>query len=199
MTDMESRLRTLYKTFSEAMWGAGNGYTREKGYRAWEDFWSLMVCAQVQFADDDLKVLRKWSAESRYRGGQMPDEYHYSLAADDGNIGFCRAYEKLVGRKPFIWKGIDYGGTRGFNVHRTVSKTQGRLIEDVWFTWQGEQVKVTSFNDEKGTLVACAYHPDPEGYEPSKIRRRFTISHKDFKEEKRKLKGQQHGLAHQTR
>lgn len=51
------------------------------------------------------------------------------------------------------------------------------------FGWKGETVKVTKFKDKEHSLIACAYYPAPKGYTPSKIKRRFTITVADFKQE----------------
>ncbi len=100
-----------------------------------------------------------------------------------GNVSFCRAYEKWVGRKPFILKGISYPAWKVLGQH---GKTQGRLTIGAEFTWQSERVFVTSFDDDKNSLVACAYHPNEDGMGlSSKIKKRFRINYQDFVAERK--------------
>jgi len=100
-------------------------------------------------------------------------------------LTFAYAYEKLKGRKPFIGIGLDYDRRcyPDYSNHATQAKSAGRLVLGTEFRWKGEVVSVTSFKDEKHSLIACAYHPDPKGYNPSKVKKRFTITIKDFKQE----------------
>ncbi|KKM25930.1 hypothetical protein LCGC14_1589930, partial [marine sediment metagenome] len=131
-------------------------------------------------------------AESRYNTTWYGvDEGHYSVAVRCGNLTFAYAFEKLYGRTPFIGFGLDYYDCWPKYSKHNSPPTMGRLVRSVEFQWQGEKVQVTSFNDEKKSLIACAYHPDPKGYSPSKVKKRFTITAKDFQQEmSKRRKGQ---------
>ena len=148
-------------------------YTREKASQAISAFWFLLIKSGFAFEKTDLTSLGAWV-----------DEGHYSLAVRCGNLTFAYAYEELKKRTPFIGIGQNYFDCwPGFSNHATQAKSSGRLVLGVKFSWKGEEVKVTSFKDDVSSLVACAYHPDTEGYMPSKIKRRYTISAKDFRQE----------------
>lgn len=177
-----SRIRETYHLFQQQMWEK-TAYTSEKNARAWFDFWSLLILSGFNFAKTELRDIAKWCAENSHRW-HPPGEGHYTLAVADSNISFAIAYETYEGRKPFIFSQIDYDRRGGYMCH-SVSKTKGRLVIGAKFPWKGETVKVTTFKDEKHSLIACAYHPDPKGYTPSKIKKRFTISVDDLRKQKK--------------
>ncbi len=160
----------IYKMFNEGSWGTGR-FTWEKNSHAARALWALLITSGFEFAIDDLIERGKlWKKAGRY-GDRCdgPGEQHYTLAVRSGNLTFAYAYEKLVGRVPFIGTSLDYDYT---------AKTQGRVVEDCEFMWEGETVKVTTFRDDEHALIACAYHPqDDDDYSRRRIKRRFKITH----------------------
>lgn len=194
MTDVQK----VFNAFTKGNWAVMN-WTREKANHVWSDFWFLLISAGFAFEKTDLTAIRETCScctGSRYSPSWYGvDEGHYSLAVRYGNLTFAYAYEKLKGRIPFIGINLEYDRycSPDFSNHATQPKSAGRLVLGTQFSWKGETVKVTTFNDEKHSLIACAYHPATErGYTPSKIKKRFTITVADFKQEmtnKRKQKG----------
>lgn len=180
-------VRRMFDAFESGHWKTMN-WTGEKANDVWSDFWYLLIKSGFAFEKDGLVSIREicsCGTGSRYDPTWYGvDEGHYSLAVRCGNLTFAYAYEKLYGRIPFIGFGLDYRRCHpGFSNHATQAKSAGRLVMGTGFSWKGETVKVTNFKDEKHSLIACAYHPDPERYTPSKVKKRFTITIKDFKQE----------------
>lgn len=73
-----------------------------------------------------------------------------------------------------------------------------RLVVGAQFTWKGERVTLSSFNDENGSFTALS-HTRTEGvncdgcggmkvYSVEKIKHRFTITHEILAAEKKMLK-----------
>lgn len=179
-------VQKMFNAFVAGNWKTMN-WTGEKANRVWSDFWFLLISAGFVFEKNDLIAIKKTCfccTRSRYDPiWYGVDEGHYSLAVRCGNLTFAYAFEKLRGRIPFIGFGLDYCGCwPDFSKHGG-SKNTGRLVMLTKFSWKGETVKVTNFNDKEHSLVACAYHPHPEGYTPSKVKKRFTITIADFKQE----------------
>ena len=65
-------------------------------------------------------------------------ESFYITAIEHRNLSAVQAFEHWKGRKPFMWQGQ-------------------RLHLGSLFLWQGDRAIVRSFDDEAGTLSACAY------------------------------------------
>ena len=166
--------------------GQAMSLTRDKRCASWAEFWSLLISAGFKFEKDTLVKCRTMACQTNRYGPEFyyPSEGHYSLAVRSGNLSFAYAYEKLVRRISFIGTGLSYDN-HPYVRPGTTRKTQGRLVEGCEFMWEGEKVKVTTFRDDEKALIACAYHPDPEGYRPSKIRRRFKITNDMWAAEKR--------------
>lgn len=185
----------MFNAFAKGNWQTTN-YTREKAAHVWSDFWCLLIGSGFAFEKDDLVSIREICScctGTRYDPTWYGvDEGHYSLAVRCGNLTFAYAFEKLRKRIPFIGIGLNYERCYPtFSNHSTRAKSAGRLVIGTEFGWKGETVKVTRFKDEGNSLVACAYYPDKEGYTPSKIKKRFTIKVKNFKQEmsnRRKVK-----------
>ena len=179
-------VQKMFNAFVNGNWKTMN-WTSEKAYNAWSDFWFLLIKSGFAFEKTDLLSIRDYCHESSCSPVHWygVNEGHYSIAVRCGNLTFAYAYEKLRGRIPFIGFGLFYDKCwPGYSVHATQYKSVGRLVERVEFGWKGETVRVTSFNDEKHSLVACAYHPaNQKGYTHSKIKKRFTITVADFKQE----------------
>ncbi len=191
--DMKTAVREIFDAFAIGHWRTMN-YTREKASHVWSDFWFLLIKSGFAFEKADLVEIKKYCSESSYNPSWYGvNEKHYSLAVRCGNLTFAYAAEKLWGRIPFIGFGLDYCCCYpSFSNHATQAKSAGRLVEGAHFNWKGETVRVTSFNDIEHSLIACAYYPDPEGYTPSKIKRRFTITVTDFKTEMSKRRKDKH-------
>lgn len=191
----KTTVQRIFNAFADGNWKTMN-YTREKSSHVWMDLWFLLIKSGFAFKKTDLIEIRRYCDESRYNPSWYGvDEGHYSVAVRCGNLTFAYAFEKLYGRTPFIGFGLDYYDCwPGYSKHNS-PPTMGRLVMGVKFQWQGETVSVTSFNDEKKkSLVACAYHPvSPDDY-TSKIKKRFTITAKDFQQEMSKRRKGKKGL-----
>ncbi len=169
---VKTAVRKIHDAFTEGQWETMN-YTREKASHVKSSFWFLLISSGFAFERNDLTAINAWV-----------DEGHYSLAVRCGNLTFAYAYEELKKRTPFIGVGLYYGNCfPDFPNHATQAKSAGRLVLRAQFIWKGEKVNVTSFRDDTKSLSACAYRPDPKGYTPSRIKKRFTISIKEFKKE----------------
>lgn len=100
----------------------------------------------MTFEPDDFRIMAKeirlgcWIGE-----GGIDAMYSRACGGERGtdNPSAVAAIEKYLGRKPFIWA--------------EETKTATRLHVGSRFTWKGELVTVTSFNDEAGTLTAVTY------------------------------------------
>ncbi len=170
----------IYKAFNDRCWGTGS-FSWDRDHAAGVSLWNLLIRWGVKFAIDDLVKIQKLCDDAGRHRPQWygPTEDHYSLAVRWGNLSFAYAYEKLVGRKPFVGTGLLYPEYPYVRVG-TSTKQQGRVVEGCEFMWEGETVKVTTFRDDENYLIACAYHPqegDRKGYQPAKIKRRFKITH----------------------
>lgn len=150
----------------------------------------LAVKIGLEFHENDIAAVR-----SRFRGGYWFGdslESFYHCAVTFGNSSAWKAYEAYVSRKPFIFNPakIDahYGaGGQGIN-------NPPRLVVGARFTWSGEKVVVTSFNDEKGHMVAQSYTQEESvscdtcGHQTTwprpKTMHRYTITHEDLKKAK---------------
>ena len=183
MSEDKTAVRKMFDDFAKGNWHTMN-YTREKSNHVWLDFWYLLIKSGFAFEKTDLVDIRKYCSEDSYNPTWYGvDEGHYSVAVRCGNLTFAYAYEKLYGRIPFIGIGLDYYDCWPRYSKHNSPPTMGRLVRSVRFQWQGERASVTSFNDEKKSLVACAYANTKEGYASSKIKKRFTITAKDFQTE----------------
>ena len=175
----KTAVRKMYDAFTEGNWHTMN-YTREKASHVRAEFWFLLISSGFAFEKADLIAVNA-----------SVDEGHYSLAVRCGNLTFAYAYEELRKRIPFIGIGLSYSSCwPSFSNHATQAKSAGRLVIGTRFIWEDEQAKVTSFKDDKNSLVACAYYPEPENYTPSKIKKRFAITIADFKQEMSKRRKQ---------
>lgn len=183
-----TKVQRMFNAYVSGNWKTMN-WTNEKADHAWLSFWSLLIKSGFAFEKTDLIETKKTCScctGSRYDPRWYGvGEGHYSLAVRCGNLTFAYAYEKLRGRIPFIGIGLDYDHRcyPNYSKHATQAKSAGRLVLFTEFLWKGETVSVTSFNDKKHSLIACAYYPDSRGYTPSKVKKRFTIIVAEFKQE----------------
>lgn len=148
----------------------------------------LAVKLGLAFHEDDIGKIY-----SKFRGGYWFGsniESFYTCAVVYGNRSAWKAYECWASRTPFIYKPASLrdqwgGGGQGIN-------NPARLTIGCEFSWKGETIRVTSFNDAKGYLTAQSYQwidgkecseceqelPCERG--ESKPLHRFTITHDDL-------------------
>ena len=170
----KSFVTKVKQAFWAGSWKSAMNYTREKDSQTSSEFWFLLIKAGFAFTKTDL-----------VDNGAYCDEGHYSLAVRCGNLSFAYAYEYRHKRTPFIGTALSYSDCwPSFTNHATQSKSAGRLVIGTEFIWRGFDVRVTSFNDKKQSLVACAYHKrkGPDDYS-DKIKKRFKITSEDFRKE----------------
>ncbi len=154
----------------------------------------LAVKIGLEFREGDLGEISR-----RFRGGYWFGsnfESFYICAVVYGNRSAWKAYEADAKRTPFIWTPARLrdrwgGGGQGIN-------NPSRLTVGCEFEWKGERVTVTSFNYEKGYMVAQSYtRAEGEDCEEcghcktwpkDKILHRYNITHEDLKSEKKHLK-----------
>ena len=154
----------------------------------------LAVKLGLEFHENDLHTIA-----SRFRGGYWfgsEFESFYTCAVVYSNRSAWKAYEVYRDRTPFIWKPASLrdrwgGGGQGIN-------NPPRLTVGCEFSWKGEKVTVTSFNDEKKYLVAqsytrgegkdCKYCHHTVEWAKDKILHRYTITHDDLKATKKAAK-----------
>lgn len=179
-------VQRMFNAYVAGNWKTMN-WTHEKENHAWSAFWYLLISSGFAFEKTDLVSIREncsCCTGSRYDPiWYGVDDGHYSLAVRCGNLTFAYAFETLRGRIPFIGIGLDYYHCWPRYSKHNSPATMGRLVMGTSFQWKDENVRVTSFNDKEHSLIACAYHRGPDGYSPTKIKKRFTITVKDFKQE----------------
>lgn len=143
----------------------------------------LAVEAGLRFDLGDLNLCLKEFRAGYWFGENIEDFYRRAVCY--GNASAWKCYEEYAGRKPFIVSGAsvhaNYGGGR-------MGEGISRLVEGAEFSWNGEKVKVTSFNDEAGSFVACSYVWGKGKYPKQKLLHRYTITHADLKEAKKAAK-----------
>lgn len=154
----------------------------------------LAVKIGMKFHEGDIGEISR-----RFRGGYwMGAEFEsfYTCAVVYANRSAWKAYEAYVKRAPFVWTPArlnDRWGGGGMGINNPPRLTVGCA-----FQWKGEKVVVTSFNDDKGYVVAQSYtRPESEDcaecghqktYPKDKILHRYTITHEDLKAEKALLR-----------
>lgn len=153
----------------------------------------LAVKIGMEFAENDFNEMYR-----RFRGSYwMGDtEQFYRCAVEYNNRSAWKAYETGVKRTPFIWTPADLNASWGGGGKGVTNPP--RLVVGTTFQWKGEKVTVTSFNDDKGYLVAQSYTQEEsedcetcghsKTYPKDKILHRYTITHEDFKAEKKAIK-----------
>jgi hypothetical protein len=105
----------------------------------------LAVSSGMEFGVDDFRYMSE-HFRMGYWCGDL--EHFYTDAVVVRNASAWKAFEKYRARKPYFFAPAVVGG----NV------TPARLVVGTKFEWQGENVTVTSFNDEDTPhLNACSY------------------------------------------
>jgi hypothetical protein len=173
-----------------ALWGGSQVATGHSWLRlnqGLHDGLFLAIRIGLKFEENDLEEISK-----RFRGGYWFGcnfESFYTVAVVYGNSSAWKAYEHWKGRKPYILKPAKVrerfgGGGQGIN-------NPPRLVVGAEFIWNNEWVKVTSFNDTLGYMVAQSYTQNESkscgkcGYQltwpKEKILHRYSITHADLK------------------
>lgn len=148
--------------------------------KMFNDFCSAMRFTSRQArrhgCDEFLKVLIQSGVKFDLADGQLISRF-YSEAVIAKNASAYKAIEAHLGRKPFISK------PSAIRHYREI-RNPPRLIIGAWFTWEGEPVKVTSFDDKAGTITACSY--TNLRLATKQIKRRLILTPADLKEGERK-------------
>lgn len=120
-----------------------------------QDALFLAIRAHLPFEPDDMQWIHRnchftWHAGNSDNWG----ETYYSVAVSCGNRSASRSFEKMKGRKPFIWKWEvnHHGAGRGRQ-----GRVNDRLSVGDTFYCRGKLLTVTSFDDKNGRIVCCAY------------------------------------------
>ena len=139
---------------------------------------SLAIRAGMEFYKDDFKYISDNFNFGYWAGsdGHMSGEGFYSKAISENNIKAAQSFEAWKNRKPFIYEGISHAWKKGF-----IERKRCRIFVDAQFTWNGEQVNVTSFSENGLYFIACSYHPKKDQYDFLKIKKRYKITHADLK------------------
>lgn len=155
----QSPVQTVIGTLRGAsMQATGHSWTRLNGVL--RQAMHGLITAGVKFeADDVAKALGKsgsyWSDCEGWYSSACGSEHRDG----GGNISAAISIENHLGRTPFMW------------AERTKSAERLRIGSE--FTWAGERVKVTSFDDAAKTLTACSYKN--EGDDEEEVGQLFYI------------------------
>lgn len=163
---------------------AATGHSWLKVNHAMADALDLAIRSGMKFALDDFGEIAK-----RFRSGYWHHaENSYRTAVLYRNVSAYLALEKDLGRKPFIVKGASISTHTGDG---PCGQGLARLIMGAQFTWNGECVTVTSFNDETGSFTVCSYtRTQSEScpkcrnlikYSKDVLLHRFTLRHGDLR------------------
>lgn len=140
-----------------ALGATGHSWTRLNG--CMRQAVCVAIEAGFEFHIDDVRTMM-----SEFRGGYwFSCEQWYANAVEVSNASAWKSLESFLGRTPFIWE-------------------DKRLCVGSHFAWLGKRVKVTSFNDDNGTIVACSYEAGDfdNGRWKKKVKKRYKISHEQL-------------------
>lgn len=162
--------------FCHTGWYYNRCASRDMLYNLRRSLIETAIEAGLEWFENDLKDL----------GFLWPNESHYGKAICRQAVGqgratnspsFVRAYEKLRGRKPFLFAWD--------------TRNRRRLYMDATFWWKGVHATVSSINDDKGYLNAVVRSNNKnDGRSRTRILRRFQITPSNLREaenESRKL------------
>ncbi|RTL06417.1 hypothetical protein EKK58_05550 [Candidatus Dependentiae bacterium] len=134
---------------------------------------TLAIEAGLFFDIDDFDLIYK-EFRGGYWFGEQNGEGWYGTAIEYSNESACLALEKMFGRKPIVFDG-----------RRIAVGTQ------IW--WPEREVPggaVTSFKDDKESVIVCTYAIDPVTSQRSQTpTRRITIRRDEFVEREKARKG----------
>ena len=165
------------------------GHSWLKLNHALADTLGLAIRSGMKFEIDDFNTIRE-----RFNSGYWigDGEWIYNLAVLYRNSSAYLAYESHRSRKPFIVKSATIDTHTGDG---PCGRGLARLVIGARFRWAGEEVRVTSFNDDRQTFTACSYKLDGESKNCAKcksriswprevVKSRYTISHADIRRTK---------------
>lgn len=163
--------RFLQHLWSNSQEATGHSWTRLNG--AMYEGVNLAIKAGLFFDANDFERIHK-SFRGEYWFGEQNGEGWYSTAIKYANDSACQAIEHWHRRKPIIFDG-----------QRISVGTQ------VWWPERGiHGGAVTSFKDDKESVVICTYAIDPETKERSATpTKRITVHRNDFVEREKARKG----------
>ncbi len=139
---------------------------------------NLTIEAGFEFGLEDFNYISKhfkWG----YWIGDSEGVYCHAVLAN--NMPAIKAFEHYRNRKPFIVDDILQVWR-----HEDTHRNRGRLAVRTHFTWQGERVTVTSFDDKNSKVIACTYKPqerDERGYLTGtlKVKHIYKLTHKELR------------------
>ncbi len=149
-----------------------------------QDALFLAIRAHLPFEIDDMEWIRRncrftWHAGNGDNWGEM----YYSASCAIGNGSAARSFEKMKGRKLFIWKWEvnHHGAGRG-----TSGRVNDRLSVGDTFRCRGKLLTVTSFDDKNAKIICCTYKPqerDGRGYTIGtlKVERVYKLNIKELR------------------
>ena len=151
----------------------------------------LAIRMGLTFNLGDIELCHKRFRAGYWFGADI--EWIYQLAVLYRNASAWKCFEDYRKRKPFIVKGAKLDTHTGDG---PCGSGLARLVVGAEFTWNGEKVKITSFNDVNGSFVAVSYRRDGEWQWCSKckgeikspkevVARRYTITHADLAAERK--------------
>lgn len=133
----------------------------------------LAIESEMRFEKDDIKKIYEDFSGVFWFGTDGEDLFTAACIA--GNRTAASSFLAWKGRKRFVWpRKKSVGITQKFE-----SKLDLLHFNRV-FTWNDELVRVTSFNDEEGTVTVCSYRSSMADYN-AKILHRYTLVPGDLK------------------
>lgn len=149
----------------------------------------LAVGSGFKFTLTDVKHVFENYRSERWIGDW---ETIYSIGVAVENMPFVTSYELYRKRMPFIADDVTMEDRSGYaHTGGHITRAKCRLTVGSTFQWKGVKVKVTSFSSDNSYLNACSYKPrTPDGYESSKIDKRFKIAREDIIAERAERKEQ---------
>ena len=155
------------------------------------DALDLAIKGGLTFDKDDCS---KFKDEFALGAGYFKEQFlsfndnFYTKAIIASNISACHSFEHFRNRKPFIVNIVDhpFDLLQGMPGKWDITRPRDRLGLGSKFTWQGEKVTVTSFDDKNAKIVSCSYKPleiDEHGFQKGtlKVKHIYKLSHKDLR------------------
>lgn len=201
-TTESSGLRLLRMVWGNAQKETGHSWLKLN--HALQETLSLAIRAGMEIRADELRLINKPPFSDGMNSGYwIQTENLYETAILYRNAAAYQAIEEYLGRKAFIIPGARKHINTGDG---PAGNGLPRLFLGAEFAWNGERVRVTSFNDEEKTLTACSYKLDGEkksckkcGHQVTwpreKVLHRYTISHADIKAAKTNSKPREGGIS----
>lgn len=130
-----------------------NSYTRLNGA-----LWSALnnaINGGLRFALGDIQYLNQNCRTGYWLHGE--GLYAMACGSERGteNLSAAMAFEEAWGRPAWLWA--------------EDTRTPERLYLGAKFTWKGHCVTITSFDDQKRSLVACTYHEERDYSDTLKV------------------------------